>query len=316
MCVTRSYLFCYFADICDTPLWEVRVSLQSHAPHLLLVTTRKGVVRHMSTALAALLGVGRPADEGMNDPNEQSGAVVVTGLKLQDFLPSPWRDIHTRLFRETNMTTPIAYPFGCRVPAPTDPSAAAAATGGFGPSGMSTGNGMSMPGAAAGSLGTTMAVVDSKGRSLYLRTSVSTIEDAGEVLHAARFESSSAEEGAAERRLRLRVSPDGVIQAVSSGTSAALFGVEPQSMVGAHVWDYISLVSPWQDADEQGQNAAEVAAPLQADIGWGGAARPTEGLPGKVEGSPSEADHSASARTGPSLQAAKARKMLDALVKR
>lgn len=285
------------ADLLDQQLYEVRVHMTTTEPHLLMVTSKRGTIKHMSGAMAKVLGVASAVDamhphHTQYPGNEISMAVHTSvlpeaALKVQDFLPQPWKHLHPKYLKDVCMPAqqPGHTPFSCRT--------------------------------ANGAMGPTLVLADLKGRPVYLRTSVSTSDESGEMLHVARFERSSVEAGAAERRLRLRVTADGVIRSITSGVASALFGLDEKRMVGAHLWEYVSLIVPWDHDDQDPAAAGRDAKPGSAAAAdstnsrtsasckrsrsIGPAARETQDdLAGVLDG----------------LNHAKGRRLLDALVKR
>lgn len=284
----------------DNPLFEVHVKVRSTAPHLLMVTSKRGTIKHMSSDLAAALGLtndhdtavvedplsGRP-NLGMVDTRAILGAVLAAGMKLQDFMPEPWRHLHPRYLRDLVTRPHEGTPFSCRA-------------GALGPT--------ATPGP-----GQTLAVMDMKGRTLYVKTAVHTTDETGEMLHVVRLERSSAEEGASERRLRLRVAPDGTIKSAQSQATADLFGLKVDKMGGALLWSYVSLFMP-VEFDEQMEAAASDAPSAHASSRF---------LKGSVQGMlPLMAMRPTGSTSGgaddevAAANNAKGRRVLDALVKR
>lgn len=102
----------------DTPLYEVCIKLKSKAPHLLMVASRKGTLKHISGEMAALLGTaantGAAAGDallaGLEAPQAGDAAAAAAGgagqgsgpggaWRLQDFLPSPWKYLHANMMK-------------------------------------------------------------------------------------------------------------------------------------------------------------------------------------------------------------------------
>ncbi|GFR46564.1 hypothetical protein Agub_g8156, partial [Astrephomene gubernaculifera] len=132
---------------------------------------------------------------------------------LRDFLPPPWKDMHVKYLRDITALSPASRSlWTCRKMPP--PSSASVTAGSSPPP------------------GPTLELRTASGNPLFMRVSVSTVEMAGEPTHVIRLARSSLEAALDERRLRLSVSPEGVITAASKGTPTQLFGLEPQQFVG------------------------------------------------------------------------------------
>lgn len=112
----------------DMRVHQVDIVRTGSQPHLLMVTNRKGTLRHVSKAMAAVLGLGGAgaaggaagpdpaggpaAGGGITDALDPAAAALLaaaevnnlatllaSGLRLQDFMPTPWRYIHNSAFR-------------------------------------------------------------------------------------------------------------------------------------------------------------------------------------------------------------------------
>ncbi|GLC56208.1 hypothetical protein PLESTB_001079900 [Pleodorina starrii] len=95
-------------------------------------------------------------------------------------------------------------------------------------------------------LGPTLELRTAAGKPLYMHVSVSTADVAGELNHVIRMSKSSLESALTERRLRLQLSVEGVVTAVTGGNPTTLFGLESSKVVGRAFWevlDWSSLVS-------------------------------------------------------------------------
>ncbi|EFJ43613.1 hypothetical protein VOLCADRAFT_96265 [Volvox carteri f. nagariensis] len=197
-------------DLGDAVLYEVRICRACPDPFLMLVTDRKGAIKFASPQLTSIL-----CPRGSNAPGGQlsdgdafkdrtdshhkgsghglailSGVAAVHGLiggySLRDFLPHPWKDIHTKLLKDTSSSS-------------------------------------SPPGASSRNLwsctrpvgkGTSMELHDAHGTRFFMHVAVSSAEVVGEHLHIARMAHSNQEIATSERRLRLQVNSEGLITGV------------------------------------------------------------------------------------------------------
>ncbi|KXZ45665.1 hypothetical protein GPECTOR_52g63 [Gonium pectorale] len=215
----------------DTPVHELRIALVDPDPAQLLVVTNNGTIVHASPDLAAWLkdtagltdrrsgGAGGCANRGAELfagrgvlGTALSSADVLAGYTFSDFLPSPWKDMHTRFLRDTTvMTAPSQRPNSCRKGGPSGP---------------------------------TLEMRTAAGKPLYMRVAVTTSDISGELMHAVRMAGSSVENALAERRLRLRVAQDGLVAAVVDGSLKHLFGLDQGQVIGRPLWEIIDGLTP------------------------------------------------------------------------
>ncbi|KAG2494502.1 hypothetical protein HYH03_007271 [Edaphochlamys debaryana] len=223
----------------DLPVHELRLRLVKPNPPQLLVASRKGVILHASPELAAALkdtagaggrktggGVDGGVSGGMGPLGQQTSAAGHTGtggggsaadqlagFTLQDFLPSPWKDTHTKLLKEiTALSPPGRTPFSCR-------------------------KGL-MPG--GGTVGPTLELRTVGGKPLYMAVAVTTNDMGGEPTHVVRMAKSSLDVALAERRVRLSVSADGRITNISKGPAAGVLGLKKSEVLGRGLWELVS----------------------------------------------------------------------------
>ncbi|GFR46430.1 hypothetical protein Agub_g8004 [Astrephomene gubernaculifera] len=222
------------SDIADTPVYELRIKLVASDPTELLAVNRKGVVLHATLQLAVNLkdAVGAAARGNLlgNHPHhhDAEGELVhhhhhatmgafapasdlLEGYTLHDFMPPPWKDMHVKYLKEiTAMSAPGRGQWTCR---------------------------------KAGGPGTTMELRTSTGKTTYMQVAVTTSEIGGEMTHVVRVARSSLEAALDERRLRLSISEEGLIEGVSKGASSQLFGFDPNKVVGRGIWEILEDVA-------------------------------------------------------------------------
>ncbi|KXZ45666.1 hypothetical protein GPECTOR_52g64 [Gonium pectorale] len=222
------------ADATEMPVYEARIRLATPTPPQLLVANRKGVLIHVSADIVACLkdssaghrgrhsitnnqGSGRPVAEGGNGNEDvggegsphMAGADELAAYTLSDFLPSPWKDMHVKLLKDTTaMTAPSRSQHSCRKGGPLASAS-------------------------------TLEMRTTAGKPLYMRVAVTTSDMSGELTHVVHVARSSLETALEERRLRLSVSEEGLIQSVQSGSPSQLFGMEANKIVGRGLWELI-----------------------------------------------------------------------------
>ncbi|KAG2488470.1 hypothetical protein HYH03_012975 [Edaphochlamys debaryana] len=228
----------------DAPIHEVRVRLVAPDPPQLMVVSRKGAILHASTELAVRLkdAAGRtghgPAGplaaaggvagawaapevggdgagvEGGGPIGAASGSQLLTGFKLPDFLPSPWKEMHVKLLKDTTAQSPPARShWSCRQGGPNTP-------------------------------GPTLELRTITGQPLRVTVSVTTRDLSGEPTHVIRMGRSSLPAALAERRVRLSVGADGVVVSATEGPAASMLRLEPTQVVGRGLWELITEQSP------------------------------------------------------------------------
>ncbi|GFR46429.1 hypothetical protein Agub_g7933, partial [Astrephomene gubernaculifera] len=139
-----------------------------------------------------------------------AGPEALSGYTLLDFLPQPWKDVHSKLLKSTTSVTPtVNLPGQCRRAGRSPPP------------------------------GPTLELRTASGKPLFMRVSVSTVDIAGEPTHVIRLAKSSLEAALDERRLRLSISEEGLIEGVSKGAAAHLLGLEPMQVIGRDFWEVI-----------------------------------------------------------------------------
>ncbi|KAG2488471.1 hypothetical protein HYH03_012976 [Edaphochlamys debaryana] len=240
----------------DAPIHEVRVRLVAPDPPQLMVVSRKGAILHASTELAVRLkdaagrtghgpagplagggmggawaapeGGGEGAGaEGGGSSGAASGSQLLTGFKLPDFLPSPWRDMHVKLLKDTTAQSPPARShWSCRQGGPNTP-------------------------------GPTLELRTITGQPLFVTVSVTTRDLSGEPTHVIRMGRSSLPAALAERRVRLSVGADGVVVSATEGPAASMLRLEPTQVVGRGLWELIT---------EQGPHGLPSGPPMLAEL--------------------------------------------------
>ncbi|EFJ51253.1 hypothetical protein VOLCADRAFT_87875 [Volvox carteri f. nagariensis] len=240
------------SDMTKSNIYEVRLKLISDEPQLLMVVERKGAIRHMSGDLAKVLGVGigdgpqsgqqgGGGDGGGANPNTDYNIaedhvmveLMSEGMQrsLDDFLPTPWKVMHYKYRKYVKDGAPnLSGLWGCRA----------------------------VPEEGSNAVGPTMQLVGAHGKPVYVHVAVSSRDNQGEISHVVRMTRSSKEQAIAERRLRLRITEDGVVQevlapggfqaagataAAAQGASADLFGFPPEQLLGCQLWDCVFLTS-------------------------------------------------------------------------
>ncbi|GLC42169.1 hypothetical protein PLESTM_001299600 [Pleodorina starrii] len=210
-------------------VYELKIKVLSE-PAQLLTLNRKGAILHASPELVPLLihgehdssehhlvvlnggrQGGMPSGRGGNlaaGPTHDS----LADFTISDFLSPAWRDLHTKLIRDV------------AVPASSTPASAGQL--------QSSCRKSAQPGA-------TLEMRTANGKELFMRVGVSTKEVQGEMIHVVQLERSTLDAALAERRLRLRLSPDGLISAVETGNPLQLFGLETASIVGRGLWEIL-----------------------------------------------------------------------------
>ncbi|GFR46567.1 hypothetical protein Agub_g8160 [Astrephomene gubernaculifera] len=230
----------------DLAVHELRIRLTAADPTQLLVVDRKGVIAHASSELVASLGVGIVgAGAAVGAPAGAVSAVGAAGANgshghalggmaardllhnyaLTDFLPPPWKDMHVKYMKDITALSPASRSlWTCRkMPPPSSDS---------------------VPAGSSPPPGPTLELRTASGSPLFMRVSVATLDKAGEPTHVIRLARSSLGAALDERRMRLSVSPEGVITAASKETPPQLFGLEPQQFVGQRISDIIEETSP------------------------------------------------------------------------
>ncbi|GFR44799.1 hypothetical protein Agub_g6134 [Astrephomene gubernaculifera] len=226
-------------DLGDAPLFEIKIRRASPDPFLMLVTDRKGAIKFSTPQLAAVLTArdhtvagGLFAEGGMCltshgdhhkagshhlGANHHAAAAgghhamgsaqgLITGYTLQDFLPSPWKEMHGKLLKDLSTTTTAGRAqWSCRQQAGSGPS---------------------------------LQLHNTHGQSLYMHVNVSSSDSLGELQHIVRFVRSSLEGALSERRLRLSVNSEGRITAVSQEVRH-MFGFDSKQMVGRLLWEVV-----------------------------------------------------------------------------
>ncbi|GFR51520.1 hypothetical protein Agub_g13936 [Astrephomene gubernaculifera] len=216
-----------------SPLYEIRLRPQSPEPLLVMVVDRKGAIKYATNQLASILspkaqrhsismheGGGAEAQSaghragGLLKGGAGRGilgpaAALMTSYTLQDFLPAPWKDMHTKLLQEP----------------------AAPASRGL--------NGRWTCRQAGDGPGPTLELRSAHGKPLYMRVSVSSGDNVAQEHHVVRLASSSLENALSERRLRLSLGSDGCVTAVSTSTPSQLFGFDVTQLMGRPIWELV-----------------------------------------------------------------------------
>ncbi|KAG2426216.1 hypothetical protein HXX76_013197 [Chlamydomonas incerta] len=233
---------------------EFVLRLVSTEPQLLMVVEKRGGIKHMSGDLAKLLGSSAGADEaaigggggGMGGGGlEGLGAAAESAAlrNLDDFLPAPWRYLHSRhLAKAIGTGIPASAIIQMGAGAPGAAGAGATATSGapallsgmWGCHGGRIGGADGDLGGAAGSVTVaggpaaggrvfrpTMRLVGLHGRPVFVRVAVHSREEGGEPLHVVRMARSSLDLAIAERRVRVRVSEAGTVVDEAEAVAAA-----------------------------------------------------------------------------------------------
>ncbi|KAG2423146.1 hypothetical protein HXX76_015531 [Chlamydomonas incerta] len=212
----------------ETPVHEVRLQLASDDPAQLLVVNRKGVILHASTELASALkdsvsagGGGGPRFGGVaghvgarvagaNTLGSGGafvfGADLLTGFTLCDFLPAPWKDMHARLLKDiTSSSPPTRSLWSCRKAAQQP----------------------------------TLELRTMTGRPLYMHVSITSGDLNGESTHVIGLTRSSLDSALSERRVRLTVSEDCLVSAISQGPATHMLGLDANRVVGRGLWEVV-----------------------------------------------------------------------------
>ncbi|KAG2426217.1 hypothetical protein HXX76_013198 [Chlamydomonas incerta] len=223
---------------------EFVLRLMSTEPQLLMVVEKRGGIKHMSGDLAKLLGASAGADEaaigggggGMGGGGlEGLGAAAESAAlrNLDDFLPAPWRYLHSRHLAKAIGT---GVPASAIIQMGAGAAAAAAAAASGAPSLLSgiwgchggrtaaaEDTAVSVSGPAAGGrvFRPTMRLVGLHGRPVFVRVAVHSREEGGEPLHVVRMARSSLDTAIAERRVRVRVSEAGTVVDEAEAVAAA-----------------------------------------------------------------------------------------------
>ncbi|KAG2426213.1 hypothetical protein HXX76_013194 [Chlamydomonas incerta] len=226
---------------------EFVLRLVSTEPQLLMVVEKRGGIKHMSGDLAKLLGASAGADEaaigggggGMGSGGlEGLGAAAESAAlrNLDDFLPAPWRYLHSRhLAKAIGTGVPASAIIQMGGGAPGAAGAGAAATSGApallsgmwgchgGRTAAAEDSAVSGGGPAAGGrvFRPTMRLVGLHGRPVFVRVAVHSREEGGEPLHVVRMARSSLDLAIAERRVRVRVSEAGTVVDEAEAVAAA-----------------------------------------------------------------------------------------------
>ncbi|GLC42489.1 hypothetical protein PLESTB_001103800 [Pleodorina starrii] len=223
----------------DAPIvHELRIKTDSE-PVQLLAVNRKGAILHASSELATRLkdrsGLGLGSlnhhagtmlgSEGQNHGGGGGGGMeagmlggdggasssytaLLHGYTLFDFLAPAWKDMHFKLLKDVTAVSPLPVAeLACRK--------------------------------SGSPPGPTLELRTAGGREMYMRVGVSTNEIQGEVVHIVHLSRSSLDSALAERRLRLSLSPDGLISAVEAGSSSQLFGLDTSKMLGRGLWEVV-----------------------------------------------------------------------------
>eukprot|EP00198_Chlamydomonas_reinhardtii_P006675 XP_001696011.1 flagella associated membrane protein [Chlamydomonas reinhardtii] len=232
---------------------EFVLRLVSTEPQLLMVVEKRGGIKHMSGDLAKLLGASAGADEAAIGGGGMGGGVL-EGLgaaaesaalrNLDDFLPAPWRYLHSRhLAKAIGTGVPASAIVQMGGGAPGAAGAGAAANNGA-PAllsgmwgchgGRTAGVDDGSPAAGGRLFRPTMRLVGLHGRPVFVRVAVHSREEGGEPLHVVRMARSSLDTAIAERRVRVRVSEAGtVIDEAEAAAAAATLEMGPDVAEGA-----------------------------------------------------------------------------------
>ncbi|PNW79659.1 hypothetical protein CHLRE_08g361950v5 [Chlamydomonas reinhardtii] len=231
---------------------EFVLRLVSTEPQLLMVVEKRGGIKHMSGDLAKLLGASAGAEEAAIGGGGMGGGVL-EGLgaaaesaalrNLDDFLPTPWRYLHSRhLAKAIGSGVPASVVVQMNAGAGSGGPAATTATGA--PAllsgmwgchgGRTAGSDDSGPAAGGRLFRPTMRLVGLHGRPVFVRVAVHSREEGGEPLHVVRMARSSLDTAIAERRVRVRVSEAGtVIDEAEAAAAAAKLEMGPDVVEGA-----------------------------------------------------------------------------------
>ncbi|GLC74510.1 hypothetical protein PLESTF_001521700 [Pleodorina starrii] len=241
-------------DMTDAAILEVHINLVTDEPQLLMVVERKGAIRHMSGDLAKVLGVraGGGSGDGDFSNNVANGdhqvmlelMVEAPPCVLDDFLPSPWKAMHYKYRKYVKGGCPmLSGAWGCR--AAVDDSSSF--------------------------VGPTMRLIGMHGKPVYVHVAVSSREAEGEPMHVVRMARSSLETAIAERRLRMRVSLNGVVQELEQtgkppvyADPGGLFGFPVDELLGCSFGDFLSL--PARASSGAGGKQPPEVAPADLDF--------------------------------------------------
>ncbi|KAG2436029.1 hypothetical protein HYH02_011741 [Chlamydomonas schloesseri] len=212
---------------------EFVLRLVSTEPQLLMVVEKRGGIKHMSGDLAKLLGASAGADEaaigggsgGMGGAGlEGLGAAAESAAlrNLDDFLPAPWRYLHSRFLAKaigSGVPASVIIQMGGGAPGAAGATATASngapalLSGMWGCHGGRTAGAEdgAMAAAGGGPFRPTMRLVGLHGRPVFVRVAVHSREEGGEPLHVVRMARSSQDTAIAERRVRVRVSEAGTV---------------------------------------------------------------------------------------------------------
>ncbi|GIM04869.1 hypothetical protein Vretimale_9356 [Volvox reticuliferus] len=207
----------------DSPIvHEIQIKVDTD-PVQLLAVNRKGVILHASAELAArfkerggaqLGALGEIGNshaargEGMLETDAAfSSSAALNGYTLFDFLSPAWKEMHFKLLKEITAVSPQPVSeLACRKSPLTGP---------------------------------TLELRTAGGRPIYMHVGVATTEVQGEIVHIVHMARSSLHEALAERRLRLKISPDGLITTVDSGNATQLFGMDGSKFIGRSLWEIL-----------------------------------------------------------------------------
>ncbi|PNW87845.1 hypothetical protein CHLRE_01g004157v5 [Chlamydomonas reinhardtii] len=240
----------------ETPVHELRLQLASDDPAKLLVVNRKGVILHASTELASALKdsmtggghnkhghtqLGSAFGEGLLGGGGSGaagggggfvfGADLLTGFTLCEFLPAPWKDMHVRFLKDiTSSSPPTRSLWSCRKAAPQP----------------------------------TLELRTMTGRPLYMQVSITSGDLNGESTHVIGLQRSSLENALSERRVRLTVSEDCLISAISQGPAAHMFGMDTNRVVGRGLWEVVDEAAATHDDGRVSTPGPRMLGPLIA----------------------------------------------------
>ncbi|KAG2436028.1 hypothetical protein HYH02_011740 [Chlamydomonas schloesseri] len=222
---------------------EFVLRLVSTEPQLLMVVEKRGGIKHMSGDLAKLLGASAGADEaaigggsgGMGGAGlEGLGAAAESAAlrNLDDFLPAPWRYLHSRFLAKaigSGVPASVIIQMGGGAPGAAGATATASngapalLSGMWGCHGRRTAGAEdgAMAAAGGGPFRPTMRLVGLHGRPVFVRVAVHSREEGGEPLHVVRMARSSQDTAIAERRVRVRVSEAGTVVDEAEAAAAA-----------------------------------------------------------------------------------------------
>ncbi|GIL42523.1 hypothetical protein Vafri_484 [Volvox africanus] len=265
-------------DLTGSSILEVRMKLLSDEPQLLMVVERKGNIRHMSGDLAKVLGVRADCDSDdefggnmVNNDHQVMLELIVEAPPccLDDFLTPPWKAMHYKYRKYVKSRSPnLSGLWGCR--------AAVDDCNGF--------------------TGPTMKLVGMHGKPVYVHVDVSSREEDGEPVHIVRMARSSLETAVAERRIRMEVSLEGVVQelqhhggkAVTHANPHGLFGFPPEELIGCRLADFLSLEAVYSHSPTRPLHKPDLLAKaeeLVTGTGCGGINEPA-GVEGPVAFTP------------------------------